>query len=75
MAANAGDDGLAALYFRVEVKRNTPPYADSAARCFDEWGDRPSYRARVIAWPGRRFGAGLITPLVADQGAASRTDV
>ena len=27
MAANAGDDGLAALYFRMaEAKRSTPPY-------------------------------------------------
>ena len=28
---------------------------------------------RVIAWLGRRFGAGLITPLVADQERRSRT--
>lgn len=75
MAANAGDDGLALLYARMAEaeERHAALWRDQLDAVSVTAAIGPSYRARLIAWLGRRFGAGLITPLVADQERRNRT--
>ena len=75
MAANAGDDGLAALYSRMAEaeEKHAALWRDQLRAASMSAAIDPSYRARVIAWLGRRFGAGLITPMVADQERRNRT--
>ena len=75
MATNAGDDGLAALYSRMAEaeEKHAALWRDQLRAASMSAAIDPSYRARVIAWLGRRFGAGLITPMVADQERRNRT--
>ncbi|HEX6998206.1 MAG TPA: VIT1/CCC1 transporter family protein [Gammaproteobacteria bacterium] len=75
MASNAGDDKLADLYRRM---------ANAEGRHADLWREKlggrgsrssmsPSRRARTLAFIARRFGAGLVAPIVASQERASQT--
>jgi VIT1/CCC1 family predicted Fe2+/Mn2+ transporter len=75
MAANAGDEKLADLYGRM---------AAAEGRHADLWRERlsgagshsslaPSWRARTLAFIARRFGAGLVAPIIASQERESRT--
>lgn len=75
MAANAGDEKLAGLYGRM---------AAAEGRHADLWRERlsgagshsslaPSWRARTLAFIARRFGAGLVAPIIASQERESRT--
>lgn len=74
MAANAGDERLADLFGRL---------ADAEERHASLWQDRlraagvndraaPSWRARAMGFTARRFGAGLIAPMVASEERQSR---
>jgi VIT1/CCC1 family predicted Fe2+/Mn2+ transporter len=75
MAANAGDDGVAELYAGM---------AAAEGRHADLWRDRlaglgvvrpvrPSWRARVLAFTARRFGAAVVAPTVATRERKGRT--
>jgi VIT1/CCC1 family predicted Fe2+/Mn2+ transporter len=75
MAANAGDDKLAELYLGM---------ADAEGRHADLWREwlsragarpalSPSWRARALGFIARRFGAGLVAPIVASRERQSRT--
>ena len=75
MAANAGDERLADLYGRM---------ADAEGRHADLWRQKlrgaglraslaPSWRARTLSFIARRFGAGLIAPIIASQEREGRT--
>lgn len=75
MAANAGDEGLATLYAGMAQaeERHAALWREQLTGASATGAVSPSLRARVIAWLGRRFGAGLITPIVADQERRNRT--
>jgi VIT1/CCC1 family predicted Fe2+/Mn2+ transporter len=75
MAANAGDEGLATLYAGMAQaeERHAALWREQLAAASASGEISPSLRARVIAWLGRRFGAGLITSIVADQERRNRT--
>lgn len=75
MAANAGDPRLARLYVQM---------ADAEARHADLWRGQlhaaksrssisPSWRARTLAFVARRFGAGMVAPIIASQEREART--
>ena len=75
MAERADDARLEELYTRL---------ADTEARHAEMWRSRlaaagvvfpsrPTWRARILVWLGRRFGPGLIAPTVAAQEAAGQT--
>lgn len=75
MAANAGDPRLARLYVQM---------ADAEARHADLWRGQlhaaksrssvsPSWRARTMALVARRFGAGMVAPIIASQEREART--
>ena len=75
MAATAGDPRLA----RLDVQM-----ADAEARHADLWRGQlhaaksrssisPSWRARTLAFVARRFGAGMVAPIIASQEREART--
>jgi vacuolar iron transporter family protein len=74
MAANAGDHRLADLYARMAeaedrhggLWRNRLPEAAATSV-------QPSWRARILAYVARRFGASLVAPTIATQERKGRT--
>lgn len=75
MAANAGDEKLADLYGRMAAAEGR--HADLWRERLSGAGSRsslaPSRRARTLAFIARRFGAGLVAPIIASQERESRT--
>lgn len=75
MAANAGDEKLADLYGRMAAAEGR--HADLWREKLSGAGSRsslaPSRRARTLAFIARRFGAGLVAPIIASQERESRT--
>lgn len=75
MAANAGDARLAKLFNRMAEaeERHAGLWRGRLADVSARADVRPSWRARALALFARRFGAGLVAPVVASQEREGRT--
>lgn len=77
MAGAEPDEAVAHVYrelAEIEEKHAAFWEAQLRARGADPGPARPSWRARVLGWVARRFGARLILPTVATREAAGRDD-
>ncbi len=77
MAAAEPDETVARVYRELaEVEEKHAAFWDGQLRALgvEPGPARPSWRARVLAWVARRFGARLILPTVASREAAGRND-
>jgi VIT1/CCC1 family predicted Fe2+/Mn2+ transporter len=77
MADVETDEAVARVYREladVEDRHATFWEAQLAARGASVGPRRPSWRARVLAWTARKFGARMILPTVASREAAGRDD-
>ena len=77
MAAAEPDEAVARVYrelAEIEEKHAAFWEAQLRARGVDPGPARPSWRARVLGWVARRFGARMILPTVASREAAGRND-
>ncbi|HWU87674.1 MAG TPA: VIT1/CCC1 transporter family protein, partial [Kofleriaceae bacterium] len=77
MAAAEPDEAVARVYREladVEERHAAFWEAQLRARGVDPGPARPSWRARVLGWVARRFGARAILPTVASREAAGRND-
>src|SRR5258708_3762536 len=76
--ADAEPDAAVAKIFRelaeVEEKHATFWEKQLNARGVDPGPRSPSWRARVLAWTARRFGARMILPTVATRETVGRND-
>jgi VIT1/CCC1 family predicted Fe2+/Mn2+ transporter len=75
MAANAGVEGLATLYTGMaeSEERHAALWREQLRTAAAPVEVAPTTRARVTAWLARRFGASLVTKVVADQERGNRT--
>lgn len=75
MAARAGDDRLAELYRRMGdvEERHGELWRRQLAAAGADGVAGPSWRARTLAFVARRFGAGLVAPIMATQERQGRT--
>jgi VIT1/CCC1 family predicted Fe2+/Mn2+ transporter len=77
MAAAEPHETVARVYrelARIEEKHAAFWEGQLRARGVEPGPARPSWRARVLAWVARRFGARLVLPTVASREAAGRDD-
>ena len=75
MAANSGDGRLAQLYggMAEAEERHATLWRARLEAAGASALIRPSWRARMLALLARRFGAGLVAPMIAGQERAART--
>jgi VIT1/CCC1 family predicted Fe2+/Mn2+ transporter len=75
MAANSGDERLAALFTRMAEaeERHAALWRGRLTDAGAGPDVRASWRARTLALLARRFGAGLVAPVVASQERVNRT--
>jgi VIT1/CCC1 family predicted Fe2+/Mn2+ transporter len=77
MAAAETDAGIARLFLELaDVEEKHAGFWETKLRDrgIDPGPRRPTWRARVLAWTARRFGARLILPTVAQREAVGRHD-
>jgi vacuolar iron transporter family protein len=77
MAAAEPDGAVARVYRELaEVEEKHAAFWEAQLRALgvEPGPARPSWRARVLGWAARRFGARLILPTVASREAAGRDD-
>jgi VIT1/CCC1 family predicted Fe2+/Mn2+ transporter len=69
MAARAGDERLAELYGRMAEaeERHGALWREQLRAAGADGVLSPTWRARLLAWLARRFGAGIVVPVIADQ--------
>ncbi len=75
MAANAGDERLAQLYEQMgkAEERHGALWLERLTAAGRRTAARPTWRARVLGFVARRFGAGLIAPIIASQERVGQT--
>jgi hypothetical protein len=77
MADSEPDEGVATIYREladVEDKHATFWEKQLATRGIDVPPRRPSWRARVLSWTAKRFGARMVLPTVTTREMAGRDD-
>lgn len=75
MAVNAGDGRLGELYERMAAveERHGGLWREQLRQAGARTDVRPTWRARVLGFLARRFGAAVVAPVMASQERAGRT--